>query len=83
MDELIEGKMCHYVAYNHRHLAAIIIGYSVGTQAVNPPFHYADLAVFTNMSNVNGAKNFGLQFHQDIPYSDDKEPGTWHFIEKA
>ncbi len=70
--ELTEGRIVHYVAYNFRHLAAIVIGYG-GSKA--------DLAVFTNMANVNGMKNFGLQFHQDIPYSEGKEAGTWHWID--
>lgn len=74
MDGLTEGRMCHYVAYNNRHLASIVIGFKDDK---------ADLAVFTNMSNVNGVKNFGLQFHQEIAYSETKEPGTWHWIEKA
>ena len=74
MDGLTEGRMAHYVAYNNRHLVSIVIGVN-GTKA--------DLAVFTNMSNVNGVKNFGLQFHQDIEFSQEPKPGTWHWIEKA
>lgn len=74
MDRLIEGRVVHYVAFNRRHLASIVIGHTEGK---------ADLVVFTNMSNVNGVKNFGMQFHQDIAYSDKKEPGTWHWIETA
>ena len=85
MDGLTEGRMVHYVAYNNRHLASIVIGYEippkVGDVQVDPVT--VDLAVFTNMLNVNGIKNFGLQFHQDIVYSETKEPGTWHWIEKA
>lgn len=74
MDGLTEGRICHYVAYNNRHLASIVIGTN-DTKA--------DLAVFTNMSNVNSVKNFGLQFHQDIEFSAEPKPGTWHWIEKA
>jgi hypothetical protein len=83
MEGLTEGRMCHYVAYNNRHLAAIVIGHREGATALAHPISLADLAVFTNMQNINGLKNFGLQFHQDIAYSEDKEPGTWHWIEKA
>ena len=72
---LTEGRIVHYVAYNSRHLAAIVIGHD-GNAA-------ADLAVFTNMENVNNVKNFGLQFHQNIAHSETKEPGTWHYIEEA
>jgi hypothetical protein len=79
---LTEGRIGHYVACNNRHLAAIVIGYSDDGRA--------DLAVFTNMQNVNGEKNFGLQFHQNIPYdldmvNQDAEPlaGTWHWPERT
>lgn len=74
MEGLTEGRMVHYVAYNGRHLASIVIGVSGA---------WADLAVFTNMENVNGVKNFGLQFHPDILYSEVPTPGTWHWIERA
>ncbi|MCK9521036.1 MAG: hypothetical protein M0R74_18730 [Dehalococcoidia bacterium] len=77
MDGLIEGRIIHYVAYNNRHLAGIVIG-------CVPEKRTADLALFTNMANVNGVKNFGLQFHQDVAYDGlDKKPGTWHWIERT
>lgn len=75
---LIEGVGVHYVAYNMRHLAAIVIGHDGGLS-----YSRADLAVFTNLFNVNGVKNFGLQFHQDVEYSEEPKPGTWHWIERA
>lgn len=75
---LTEGRCCHYVAYNGRHLAAMVIGHDPSTSYSN-----ADLVVFTNMANVNGVKNFGVQFHQDVPHSEGVAPGTWHWIEKA
>jgi hypothetical protein len=69
----IEGRCIHYVAYNNRHLAGMIIGRD-GSKA--------DLVVFTNLANVNGVKNFGVQFHQDIEHDEElKIPGTWHHIE--
>jgi hypothetical protein len=69
-----EGRIAHYVAYNGRHLAAIIIGFEGGR---------VDLAVFTNMKNVSGTKNFGVQFHSEIAYSETPTPGTWHFPERT
>jgi hypothetical protein len=77
MEALIEGRMCHYVAFNRRHLAAIVIWLE------NEESSIVDLAVFTNMLNVNNTKNFGIQFHQSIPFSAAGEPGTWHWIERA
>lgn len=74
MNELIEGRIVHYVAYNERHLAAIVIG-------VDFP-DVVDLAVFTNMKNFNGEKNFGMQFHQNVPYAETPKPGTWHWTER-
>lgn len=78
MPGLIEGSIVHYVAYNGRHLAGMIIG-----RDASQSYSDADLVIFTNMSNVNGVKNFGMQFHQDIQYSEDLKPGTWHWVEKA
>lgn len=75
---LTEGRCVHYVAYNGRHLAAMVIGHEPSASYSN-----ADLVVFTNMANVNGVKNFGVQFHQDVPHSEGAAPGTWHWIEKA
>lgn len=76
MPGVIEGRIIHYVAYNQRHLAGIVIGY-------DPTRHESevDIVIWTNMSNVNGVKNFGQQFHQDVPYSEVPVPGTWHFAE--
>ena len=78
MPGLIEGRLAHYVAFNQRHLAALVIGYDPSQS-----YNAVDLAVFTNMTNVAGNKNYGLQFHSDVKYSESKEPGTWHWIEKA
>jgi hypothetical protein len=75
---LTEGCNVHYVAYNGRHLAGMVIGYDASKS-----YSQTDLVVFTNMSNVNGIKNFGIQFHQDVEYSEEPKPGTWHWIEKV
>lgn len=71
--ELFEGCTVHYVAYNGRCLTGIVIGHDDATKV-------ADLVVFTNMSNVNGVKNFGMQFHQDISFNKEPKPGTWHWV---
>jgi hypothetical protein len=77
-----EARNVHYVAYNGRHLAGLIIGVS------DDPGHVTgecDLVVFTNMKNVNGVKNFGMQFHQDIAFDGTAKPtpGTWHYPERV
>jgi hypothetical protein len=83
MEGLIEGRIVHYVAYNNRHLAAIVIGLENDTPQDAITKNRVDLALFTNMVNTNGVKNFGLQFHQSIPFDEDKRPGTWHWIERT
>lgn len=65
------GQIVHYIAYNGTCLAAIVIG-------IDGP--YVDLAVFTNMENVAGKKNFGMQFHQDVTSGTNHQPGTYHCI---
>lgn len=77
MEGLIAGRICHYVAYNGQHLAAMVIG---SEDAIDGE---VDLLVLTNMLNSAGKKNFGFQFHQDVKYSGSKEPGTWHWVEQA
>lgn len=81
MTELTEGRIVHYVAYNHRHLAAIVTGHSGSvTRLTNDRI---DLVVFTNMDNVNGEANGGVQFHFNVPYSETPQPGHWHWVERV
>jgi hypothetical protein len=65
------GQIVHYVAYNGTCLAAIVIGYNG---------EVADLAVFTNLENSAGRKNFGIQFHQDVVKGTNHQPGTYHCV---
>lgn len=77
MEGLTEGRVTHYVAYNDRHLAAMITGYNPDKDG------HVDLVVFTNMPNFNGEKSGGVQFHFNVPYSETPKPGHWHWPEKA
>ncbi len=77
MEGLTEGRNVHYVAYNNRHLAALVTGYNPDKDG------QADLVVFTNMPNVNGEKSGGMQFHFNVPHSEEPKPGTWHWIERV
>lgn len=77
MDGLTEGRITHYVAYNGRHLAAIITG------VVDTLAGTANLVVFTDMRNVNGEQSGGVQFHFNVPHSDEPTPGHWHWPERA
>lgn len=76
MPGLAEGRIVHYVAYNDRHLAAVVIGGDFASGAVN-------LAVFSDMPNVRGGVNFGLQFQASVPFDDANAPGSWHWPERV
>ena len=66
------GTLIHYVAYDGSCLAGIIIGQAIRGY---------DIVIFTNMTNVNGDQNFGVQFHQKVEYRpyDDRHSGTFHY----
>ena len=77
MHKQTEGRIVHYTAYNGRCLAGMIVGVDSDGSC--------DLVVFTNMRNVNGDKNFGVQFHSRIlraerlPDEPTWKPGTFHW----
>ena len=76
MQGLTEGRIVHYVAYNDRHLAAIVTG-------VNPDKPQANLCVFTDMANIMGDLTGGVQFHFHVPFSETPNPGTFHWPERV
>lgn len=81
---IIEGRIVHYVAYNGRHLAAIITGHDGNDSGeLTPMTSTVDLVVFTNMRNVNGTQSGGVQSHFTVPYSEKLAPGTWHWPERV
>ncbi len=73
MYQIMLGRIVHYVAYNGTCLAAMIIGESEEGGV--------DLAVFTSMKNVNGNKNYGMQFHSGVREDLMKRPGSYHLPE--
>lgn len=79
-DGLTEGRIVHYVAYNGRHLAAIVTGHSASVTRLTGD--EVDLAVFTDLDNVNGQPNGGVQFHFSVPHSEAATPGHWHWPER-
>lgn len=71
MSSCLPSVFACYVAFNGKHLRALVIDIDE---------ERADLAVFTSLPNIAGKKNFGTQFHQDVLYdSEDHRPGTWHW----
>lgn len=78
---LTEGRMVHYVLPDGirkgEHRPAVIVkvwDHSHGT---------SNLQVFTDGHNDADSGLNGLVWKTSIMYSKGKEPGTWHFIEKA
>lgn len=81
--DINKNPLIQYVAYNGRYLTGLIIGYDPRTSEAD-----VDIVIFTNMSNVNGVKNFGMQFHADVPYNNPDQVtspvlGTWHWYEQS
>lgn len=83
---VIEGRITHYVLPDGRnkgeHRPAIIVKTwgSLPHSAVN-------MQVFVDGLNdypVDHAASFtGFLWKTSVPYSENKEPGTWHWIEQA
>jgi hypothetical protein len=76
---LTEGRMVHYVMPDGRsvgkHRPAIIV------QVWDHGTGVANLQVFTDGSN--DGSDVGTRWVTSVMYSEDKTPGTWHWIEKA
>jgi len=87
MEGVTEGRIVHFVLKNGEHRPAIIvnswphISEYVASGKVN-------LTVFLDGSNdrntgiVDTADGM-LGWGTSVPYSEEKLPGTWHWIEKA
>ena len=71
--ELFEGCTVHYVAPDGRCLVGTVIGHDNATNRT-------DLVVFASTPDANGVKHLETQFHQDIEYSKELKPDTWHWI---
>lgn len=70
MKDLIEGRIVHYTPDKARHLAALVIRVWDNSEC--------NLAVF-NDSELGG---LDISHHAFVSYSEDKKPGTWHWIER-
>jgi hypothetical protein len=94
MDGLIEGRIVHFVMPEGDHRPAVIVKVWE-PYAGNPDKGMVNLQVFVDGTNDASKKNIdsmpftrtdaerGLFWATSRFYSEDKEPGTWHWIEKA
>lgn len=82
MEGLTEGRIVHYVlpdgrsAGEHRPALVVKVWNQDGT---------ANLHVFTDFTNDYSAPEgeTGTLWATSVPYSEGKEPRTWHWIERA
>ena len=85
IEGLTEGRIVHYVldkglgdrGEEGEHRPAIIVkvwDHGMGT---------SNLQVFTDGLNDGHPHDQGTVWKTSIQYSEEKEPGTWHFIEPA
>jgi hypothetical protein len=83
---LIEGRIVHYVLQSGRntgeHRPAII----VKVWNANRAYGMVNMQVFTDGTNDylhTDPWSSGIAWATSVHYSETKEPGTWHWIEKA
>ena len=80
MEGLIEGRIVHYVQAVTLHNAAIVA--VVHDKVIGK----VDLVVFDMSIPINTVTLLPepkyIQPHYFVPYSESKEPGTWHWIER-
>ena len=89
MDGLIEGRIVHYVMTGGRsqgeHRPAIVVR-NWSNADIPGSDGMVNLQVFTDALNDYPAGvpgSTGIMWSTSAHYSENKEPGTWHWIEKA
>lgn len=78
IDGLTEGRIVHYVLANGEHRPAVIV------KVWDKHAGTSNLVVFMDGQNdeQTGDNNRNTQWQTSVVYSEAKEPGTWHWIEK-
>ena len=81
MEGLTEGRIVHYVLADGgsmgEHRPAIVV------KVWSKESGTSNLTVFTDWSNDGQHNENGIRWTTSVQYSEGKEPGTWHWIEKA
>lgn len=88
MDGFTKARIVHFVLPNGVHRPAIIV--EDWEHLKGSPSHcegYANLQVFTDGSNdvevLGAVANSGIVWMTSKCFSEGKEPGTWHWPERA
>lgn len=95
MEGLTEGRIVHYVLQNGEHRPAIVVKVwqqsdydpegNVSGLPKSPENGCSNLQVFMD-SDAEGKYNdqmLPISWRTSVLYSEEKEPSTWHWIEKA
>lgn len=90
MEGLTEGRIVHFVLDEIEHRPAVVVKVWRMPDGSPPENGCCNLQVFTDGSNdryhreylPNGFES-GVAWLTSRLYSEDKVPGTWHWIEKA
>lgn len=78
MDDLIEGRIVHYVLPDGGHRPAVIV------RVWSKETGCANMLVFTDGTNDAGFnRGVDVYWATSVRRSDAKEPGTWHWPERA
>jgi hypothetical protein len=80
MEGVTEGRMVHFVMPDGEHRAAVVVKVWRPQTLARPG--YCNLSVFTDWGNDGPGNETGFLRQTSICYSDAKEPGTWHWIER-
>lgn len=91
MPGLTEGRMVHFVMPDGQHRPAIVV---LVWHVSGACPGYVNLQVFTDGTNDLSSQGklhpddvdriaFGIWWRTSVCYSEGKEPGTWHWIERA
>lgn len=86
MDGLTEGRNVHFVMPDGEHRAAMVVKvwriYRPDGTSIPPTNGCSNLTVFPDWANDPGGAA-GIMWRTSVLYSENKEPNTWHWIEKA
>jgi hypothetical protein len=90
MEGLTEGRIVHYTLDETEHRPAIVVKVWRTADGQPPENGMCNLQVFTDGQNDHYHNEHlpfgfekGIAWCTSILYSEKKEPGTWHWIEKA
>lgn len=86
MDGLTEGRIVHYVMHDGNVAGEDRPAIVVNAWHNNSEYQRegrVNLQVFTDFGNDGKDYESGRYWATSVPFSEERKPGTWHWIEKA